>query len=308
MAVPGKSVLIIGARGLLGRYLLRSRPANLSVTGTSRSADVPQVLEPKVDTVPLELDRSGNVVEVLKALHPTVVVFCAGESRVDTVEGHFEDFYSELVTSVSTVAKWCQEHASHLVYISSNAVFGNSLEPLRSDSPQEPLNDYGRLKAAAELEITGSCEDHAIVRPILMYGWPNPGYRSNPVSFWLERWARSCTTDVAQDVLTQPLYADDCAHVIWRIVEGRLTGSFNVGGLEYMSLLDFAKICAKEFALDPSLIVTMNLAELDLPATRPLSVRFDTDELAGQIGLRPRPVVETFRDMQEERLPKSELL
>ena len=169
-----------GVSGLLGRYLVLGRDPDTEIHGISRHS-WPQDRLGTCQMHEVDVTSTRALTSVLDAIQPDVIVHAAAEGRVDAVEGN-ADAYRPLNVEVSRdLAQYSAAAGIQYVFISSNAVFGGAPTPYSDDSPFDPVNDYGRLKAEAEVAVSSVNGDALIVRPILMYGWPYPEHRLNPV-------------------------------------------------------------------------------------------------------------------------------
>jgi dTDP-4-dehydrorhamnose reductase len=292
-------VLITGATGLLGRYLVDSVPHDAEIVATARHASS---LPRAGITLALNLDlrdRTG-LVHVLAETRPDVVIHAAAEGNVDAVQGRLEEFRALNVGAAAVIAEWCRDHGSFLAFISSNAVFGGSTIPYQDRSPLDPVNDYGRLKAEAEGVVQSYSPDAFVARPILMYGWPLHGSRRNPVVTWVNSLRAGNTLRIVDDVITQPLAASDAAAAIWRGISRRISGPVNMSGGVSLTLLEFARATAETFHLDPSLIEPISSSELAGLAPRPMQTEFDLARLRDELEIQPVSPMAGLRAMQEQ--------
>ena len=161
------------------------------------------------------------------------------------------------------------------MHLSSNAVFGGRAECYPNYSGLDPINDYGILKAEAKRSVLEQNPEASIFRPILMYGWPQPSGRQNPVTSWISNLREGKKIRVVDDVWTEPLAAWDCAEAIWGALDKEMSGPLTVSGGVKMSLLDFGHTAASVFELDSSLIEPASSGDFPTLAPRRGSSSFD---------------------------------
>ena len=119
---------------------------------------------------------------------------------------------------------------------------------------------YGVLKSAGEQAVRCSNTSWMIIRPILMYGWPNEGRRKNWATTWLNKLKNKEECLVVNDTITQPLYNADCAKAIWTAINRNMYKEcFNLAGPEKMTLYDFANIIADVIKADKNLIINFRI-------------------------------------------------
>jgi dTDP-4-dehydrorhamnose reductase len=141
----------------------------------------------------------------------------------------------------------------------------------------------------------------AIVRPILMYGWPYPAERDNPVVWWVRSLENGRPINVVDNVFNKPLAAWSCAEAIWAVILQDRTGVYHVAGRDHVSLYQFALLTAKVFRLDSSLITPVPDSFFPEIAPRPRDTSFDTTKMETELGVRTIGVEEGLLRMKEER-------
>ena len=174
---------------------------------------------------PADVTNAGEMREVFAWAKPDVVVHAAAIGSVDFAEKHQAQTHAVNVGGTTIVAACCKDFGARLIYISSNAVFDGT-RPLYSETdPVSPINYYGQLKVEAE-RITATCGvPCAIVRPILLYGWPYPDERGNLVTTWVKALREHQPQSVVDNVYSKPLPARACADAVWAIVNRNCSGN-----------------------------------------------------------------------------------
>jgi dTDP-4-dehydrorhamnose reductase len=231
------------------------------------------------------------------------LIHAAAEGRVDVVEGRLAEFRSQNVLASERLATFAESTSIPFVHVSSNAVFGGRETPYDDWDTHDPINDYGRLKAEAESAVLSANASAVVVRPILMFGWAPSGARLNPVDAWVANLREGREIRVVDDVMTEPLYALDCARVIWRALEREIVGPVNVSGGESMTLYSLACQVADAFQLEPDLITAVSSNEFTDLAPRPRSTSFTLSRVRGELGFEPLTPSEGLRELQTNERP-----
>jgi dTDP-4-dehydrorhamnose reductase len=278
-------VLITGITGILGQYLIRTKPRDVSVTGISRTICESNSLDVNYGCLPT-LDIDSLTALVVRS-RPDVLIHAAAEGSVDAVESNPLKYMYVNETLPGQLARLAKKHSVQFVHVSSNAVYGDQLFPWTEESAQSPVNKYGALKARAELNVFDANSSALIVRPIMMYGWPLETRRDNPVSFWIKKLGSSNSVSVVSDVRTQPLYAGDCAEIIWTLITKEIHGSLNISGGSTLSLLEFARLSASVFNFNQQCILEISSQDLQHLARRPRLTEFDLSKLKSIVGHLP---------------------
>lgn len=151
-------VLLIGANGYLGRFvadrLLADPAAQLTALGRGDDADV------RFD---LATGSPGALTRFLDAVHPQVVINCAGATR-----GGAKDLIRHNTVAVATVCEALRRSGcgARLVQIGCGAEYGPS-QPGSStaeDAVPRPGGPYGVSKLAATELVLGSGLDAVVLR------------------------------------------------------------------------------------------------------------------------------------------------
>ncbi|KAH8908398.1 NAD(P)-binding protein [Coniochaeta sp. PMI_546] len=145
--MSGKSALVTGATGLLGRQILRAfERSNFDAKGTGLArADGHSILR-------LDLNNEPEIRRVLDHVKPQVVIHSAANRFPDKVDEDPEGTRALNVLATRSLAKLCAERSILLIYISTDYVFsGKEGEaPYEADAPTGPTNLYGQTKLDGE--------------------------------------------------------------------------------------------------------------------------------------------------------------
>jgi dTDP-4-dehydrorhamnose reductase len=149
-------VTVFGATGMLGRALMR-RWTGDEVTG--------------LGSVDADIRDPEQADQVIRKSRPEWVVLSAAYTDVDGCE-----LNPTLASNVNThgaanVAKAAADAGAKLLFLSTDYVFdGRGKSPYETGHPRNPINEYGRSKAAAEEKISGIMPDSCIVRTSWLFG------------------------------------------------------------------------------------------------------------------------------------------
>jgi dTDP-4-dehydrorhamnose reductase len=293
------NILVTGASGLLGRYLLTysKRP----VVGTYWK----HPFESGTHIAAwLSLHAQMDIDGLLHAIKPRVVIHCAGQGDVDECQRRHRKSRIINVLGTAHLAKRAMYYGCEkFVYLSTNAVFQGNNAPYFEDDERKPVNVYGTQKMEAENEVFTICGDKAlIVRPILLYGWPRDGGRHNWATRIYERLTDGAPVRMVTDRVTQPTYAGDVARAIWRLIDKEASGTYHVGGLDICSLYSFAMETAAVFGLDKNLISPASSSEFPGLAPRPVNTTYNLDRLYNTIEFFPLGIRDGLVRMRDEQI------
>lgn len=244
-------VLVTGANGMLGRDLQEALVGH-EVTALGR-ADL-DVTDPEaVDAAVSEHDA---------------VVNCAAYTKVDDAEAHEAEAYAVNATGPANLAAACARRVARLVTISTDYVFdGTATSPYEEDRPRDPLNAYGRTKAAGEeLALQRHPGGTYVVRTAWLYGAHGPNFART----MLQLAASRDTWSVVDDQVGQPTWTADLAAQIVRLLESEApAGVYHGTNSGEATWYEFARAVLEEAGLDPERIQPTDSSAFVRPAPRP---------------------------------------
>jgi hypothetical protein len=147
-------VLVTGASGLLGTWLLREAPRAIAVIAGVHTG---QVVWP--DVVRADLRDANATSDAVGSVAPDVVVHAA----------YLRDRAS-IVDASMNVARDAADVGARLLLVSTDAVFTGDGRPRCENDIPDPVWDYGRWKAEAEQAVV-SCDPPCGDRPATPAGF-----------------------------------------------------------------------------------------------------------------------------------------
>lgn len=244
-------VLITGANGMLGRDL-QAALARHEVTALARA----------------DLDVT-DAAAVAAAVHGhDAVVNCAAYTKVDDAETHEDLAYAVNATGPANLAAACAATGARLVTVSTDYVFdGDATEPYAEDLPRDPINAYGRTKAAGEeLALAAHPVGTYVVRTAWLYGEHGPNFARTMLNLAKTK----DTWSVVDDQLGQPTWTADLASQIVALLDaGAPAGIYHGTNSGQATWYEFARAVLEESGLDPERITPTDSASFVRPAPRP---------------------------------------
>src|SRR3989440_6080448 len=159
VGVSGRSVLVTGAFGLLGSWLVKAlveTGAAVTVVRRDEIAGSPlelMGLQQAVNVVPGDICGEGLVARVLAEYEVQDVFHLAAQTIVSTALRAPLSTFETNIRGTWLVLEACRTHdAERVVVASSDKAYGSSDRlPYREDSPLQPRFPYDASKAAADL-------------------------------------------------------------------------------------------------------------------------------------------------------------
>ena len=243
--------LITGASGMLGRDL-QAVLSGREVTALPRA----------------ELDVTDRDA-VRDAVSGHDIVFNASAyTKVDDAESHEDAAYAVNALGTENLAVAARAAGAKLVTISTDYVFkGDASAPYAEDAARDPLNAYGRTKAAGEeLAISAHPEGTYIVRTAWLYGEHGPNFAKT----MLRLAATHDTVTVVDDQRGQPTWTADLAEQLLRLADSNAaSGVYHGTASGETTWFGFAREVFERAGLDPARVQPTTSAEFVRPAARP---------------------------------------
>jgi dTDP-4-dehydrorhamnose reductase len=243
--------LITGAAGMLGQDLQRA------LTGR----DVTALTRADLDITDAEAVRAAI------AGH-NVVLNAAAYTAVDQAEEDEQAAYAINATGVEVLAKAAAEVGAKLVHYSTDYVFqGDATTPYAEDEPRDPLNAYGRTKAAGEkLALAAHPTGAYIVRTAWLYGGGGPNFAKTMVKLA----GSHPEITVVNDQLGQPTYTRDLAEQTVRLLDADApAGIYHGTNSGETTWFDFAREIFRRSGNDPERVKPTDSTQFVRPAARP---------------------------------------
>lgn len=228
-------VIVLGAGGFVGGAVV-----------TRLEADGTPVLRLGRATVDLLSDGAADALARRLAPEDALVVVSAAAPCKTT---------AMLADNVRMMNAVCQalvrSPVAHVVYISSDAVYADSPDPLTESSPVQPDNLHGMMHAARELMLRSVVKDAplAILRPSLLYGADDPHNGYGPNQFRRRAAAGEAILLFGEgEERRDHVLIDDVAEIVRLVLRYRSRGALNVATGEVASFRDIAETVAGQFA------------------------------------------------------------
>jgi dTDP-4-dehydrorhamnose reductase len=250
--------LVTGSAGKLGRDLV-------TVLAATPGAEVAAVRHRDLDITDGEAVRDA-------VDHSDIVVNCAAWTDVDGAEADEPGAFRVNAAGPANVATACAKAGVVLVHVSTDYVFaGDAAEPYQADAPVQPVNAYGRSKAAGENAVREILPDLGyIVRTAWLYGEHGPSFVASILRAARERE----TLDVVSDATGQPTWSYPLAQQIAALGGAALAGLAQPAiyhGTASGSTTWYGLACAvfEDSGLDPHRIRPVTSENFARPARRP---------------------------------------
>jgi dTDP-4-dehydrorhamnose reductase len=261
--------ILIGAGGMLGRAL----------SAAMRERSQPHV---RLDLGEVDI-TDASMLERVIVPRTTMVLNAAAFTDVDGAEERESQAHQVNAEGVANLAARCAEVGALLVHYSTDYVFdGTARQPYAVDHPRQPVNAYGRSKAAGEEALERSGADHLLIRTSWLYA----PWAKNFVRTIAGLAASRDSLRIVSDQQGRPTSAEHLARTTLAMVERGARGTFHVTDGGECSWFEFATEIAA--AVNPACRVEpCTSAEFPRPAPRPAYSVLDLAKTEALVGPMP---------------------
>jgi len=286
-------LLVIGASGLLGSRIMEHARGNFEAVPLHGA----KALHP--NSLKLDITNQNSVSKLFNKLKPHTVVHTASETNVDKCEIEKEHAWKVNAEGTRNIAMACGKINTRLVYISTDYVFNGEKGNYTEEDKPFPINYYGLTKFEGEKQVIKQCENYAILRTSVLYGW-HP-WKQNFATWIIDKLKQQQEITVVEDHYNTPTLADNLAEMIVEVAKKDLRGLYHASGRERISRYEFAKQIAKSFNLSSELIKPVKMSQLTAwIAKRPKDSSLNTGKIQKQLKTKPLNITEGLNKMKEE--------
>jgi dTDP-4-dehydrorhamnose reductase len=291
-------VQVTGASGFVGSNLVRAFARHGEELFTER-----------VDVTDARALRAG-----VEDFRPDAIVHAAILNDFGRLYARRDEAWDQYVGATRNVVDAANAADAHVVLVSTDWVFDGTQGGAAEDTPPNPINLYGFLKAASELVVRERADRGAVARISGVNGvhWARPdmprrqdagfGYFVQSLVDALGAGRRFTVWDSPEiNMVATPTLATDAAELIWRILSGGRQGFFHCCGGEAIDRPGLARAAAEAFELDDGLL---DFARPPAGALPPGPVPYDTSlsaaATAAELGVELPPVMAQLRELRQQ--------
>lgn len=276
-------ILITGASGLLGPYLMDAASAVGQAVSLARSSG----------DYRCDLCDAGAVRRVLDAVRPNIVLHAAAMTDVDECERNPEAAERANHQATAILADALAPDTFLVVY-STIAVYPDTPGP-HVEGSEAPINAYGRTKLAGERAALG--RNHSLVLRTMLVGPSRVAQRMSFSDFIISNLREGQPITLFRDVLFSPLHVRTLARLTMDAVSAGLTGAYNAAARDGMSKADFGFAVAAKFGLPIDGITLESSKIMPDRAPRAIDTRLDAGRLEKALGRKMPTIAEEIAQL-----------
>jgi len=277
-----RRILVIGAKGMLGRDLM-------GILHSTCSKD--EIIGWDIEEI--DIQKEDESITKIEKLRPEIVIHIAAYTDVDGCELDKEKAFAVNAEGTKHVALAASKCDAKMVYLSTDYVFdGEKREPYSESDPPHPLNVYGHSKLKGEQYVQEGVKDSLIIRTQWLYG----PFGRNFVDSILQQAKVKSALSIVKDQLGSPTYTLDLARAISELIRVEARGIFHVTNSDFCTWHAFAETILKLAGVNRVKVLPISSKELGRPATRPSYSVLSGQKLKKETGLTMRSWTEALKD------------
>lgn len=253
-----KCAVVVGARGFVGGSIADALEEK-GVDCRRLTSDDVNLLEPGSGAKLAGLIKPGDAVVIATALAP-----CKDYTM----------FRDNIVMQTEINDGLAGAEPSHVLYVSSDAVYSDSDDPLHENSVTAPGNMHGMMHVARETMLRATFPDMPIacLRPTLVYGAGDPHNGYGPNRFRrLAQAGEAITLFGEGEERRDHVDVGDVAELGARMVMHRSSGALNAATGTVISFMDAARKMAGLSDAEIKVITTVRQGEMPHGGYRPFN-------------------------------------
>jgi dTDP-4-dehydrorhamnose reductase len=260
-----KRILLTGASGFLGRYVLKKKPADAEILAQFYSQPFSETIS---NTKIIKLDLLSSDWKAMQNFNPDCIIHTAALTSVDKCEKKRELAKEINFEATRRLLEFAERNNSRFIFTSTDMVFDGKKGNYTESDPADPVNHYGKTKATAENYILQNYRNSVVLRVSLLYGVANNS-RPSFTQKMLENLQNEKEIYAFTDQIRNPLLVSSLARAIWGLVDMDFTGMLNIGGSQSLSRYEMAMTLCRQFKLNEELIVPVPSNTTPKMAPRP---------------------------------------
>ncbi len=249
--------LVIGGDGLIGKALVKKlQTISPNVYSTSRRKKLEGLKVISYDLI----NNSSDIfleewVKEISRFNRVIVIFTAAVTEIKECEKNPHN--TRLVNVLNTIdfGKRIMLAGAELVFISTNAIFDDSIFFPTDMSRPVPNTIYGKQKLEAEINLININESTTPSTPLIITRLTKVISKDNPLIYdWTKKLRAGVQINAFFDILFSPISLDYAVNNLINISKKGCPGIYHISGEQNISYYEFACLLAKKIGVNTNLV------------------------------------------------------
>lgn len=282
-----KYILITGASSIIGESLARLLVNETEYSLVLQSSQ-PDKLFDDVEGVEAvqfsSLDKQSAKQLVLER-RPEVIVNTIGMSDIERCEMDKRLAWELNANIVENLARLAKITEAHLITLSTDHIFDGKKGPYSEGDLANPINYYGKSKLAGENFARIGCDKNTIIRISDPYGRSTYG-KADFINSAVSAFENETEFSALVNYFTNPVYADDVAFMIFKIIQKQRYGIYHAGGPDWLSRYQATTKTAEVFGFPISGFKPAAIEDINQKAKLPKQIGLINLKTETDLGLK----------------------
>lgn len=223
------------------------------------------------------IDTPENVFSVFRKHKPDIVIHAAGLTSVEDCENDPKGAEISNVETTRNVSLASNYFGASLVHISTDHIFSGLSSYSSEIEKGNPVNIYAKTKLKAE-EVAIENNPNALIIRTNFFGWGS-SYRESFSDFIIKNLRQKKEIKLFKDIFFTPVVIDVLVEQIFKLLEKKAKGIFNIASSERLSKFEFGMKLASRFNLDFDLIKPVSIENQENLVKRPFDMSLSNSKV-----------------------------
>ena len=264
------NILVIGGTGLLGTAILKAKkPKKFLLKISSRTKN-------KNNIINLDLTSISKTTIIFKKVKPDVIINCSALTNVSECN---KSLKKAILNNSNTVKNIVHSSLNlkkkpHIIHISTDQVYNNKyILKKNTENNVRVSNNYSKSKYLGE-KILLKYKKKTIIRTNF-FGKSQSLTKSSFSDYLISNFKKNKSVKLPSNIYFSPIIMSELVKNIFKIVDLKTYGTYNIGSSNGISKYDFGILITKLFKYSPKLIVPYlsNLKDFNRPSGTIMNIK-----------------------------------
>jgi len=236
------NILIINAANPLGwsiaNFLNRELDCNINIIASNKDNTLfydKSVFDSANLFINEDIYSRNYIKKIIYEVSPDIIINSTFFNDINNVNNEKNKYWNQIVGLNEIIIRSALVTGSHFITFSSENVFNGLNGPYYTNVNPEPTDFYGKCYLAVENLLRSVYDKSTVIRITNYYGYTPYGFGYYPDKIMNEK-----NIKIFSNYFTNPVFLDDIAIAVYKIIEKKIYGLLNASGKDYLSLLAFA--------------------------------------------------------------------